>query len=89
MQRGLSFRVFALIFTNVLLLRQRGRTDDGTFSRHCPANSALFAALQDASQQQNKSQLSFVKSQVQFPNEGSCVPSLETFTADVAVVELL
>ncbi len=89
MQRGLSFSVLALIFTNVSLLRQRGRTEEGTFSRHCPTNSALFAALQDASQQQNKSQLSFVKSQEQLPNVGSCVPSLEILTADAAVDELL
>ena len=81
MQSGLSFRVLALIVTNVLLLRHSGSTDEGTFSRHRPAKSALFAALQEGSQQQNKSQLLLVKSQVQLPNEGSCVPSLETFAA--------
>ncbi len=81
MQSGLSFSVLALMVTNVLLLRHSGSTDEGTFSRHCPAKSALFEALQEGSQQQNKSQLLLVKSQVQLPNEGSCVPSLETFAA--------
>ncbi len=80
MHNGLSFSVFALIFTNVSLLKQSGRTDDGIFSLQRPANCARLAALHDASQQQNKSQLSLVKSQVQLPNEGSWVPSRETLT---------
>ncbi len=38
MHSGLSFSVFALILTNVLLLRHRGSTEDGTFSLQRPAN---------------------------------------------------
>jgi hypothetical protein len=82
MQSGLSFRVLALILTKVLLLRHSGRTDDGTFSLQFPANDATAAGLQDGSQQQNKSQLSLVKSQVQLPNEGNCVPSRETWAVE-------
>ena len=84
MQSGLSFSVFELIFTKMSLLRHRGSTDDGIFSLHLPANSATLAALQEGSQQQNKSQLPRVKSQVQLPNVGSCVPSRETLTGFAA-----
>ena len=47
---------------------------------HLPANSATLAAQHEGSQQQNKSQLPRVKSQVQLPNEGNWVPSRETLT---------
>ena len=70
-QSGLSFSVLALILTKVLLLRHKGTTDDGIFSLHFPANCFMFAALHDGSQQQNKSQLPLVKSQVQLPKDGS------------------
>jgi len=75
MQSGLSFRVLALILTKVLLLRHSGRTDDGTFSLQFPANERDGCGAARRIATANKSQLSLVKSQVQLPNEGNCVPS--------------